>query len=84
LLIIRRDTSVCLKMLKDGPNLLDPDIRVFSHRQFNAMSKLIVFVYPSKMGDPILWSRFIHVAADIVPRRVLRFVDSLMAIIDLT
>jgi hypothetical protein len=44
LLIIGRDTSVHLKALKDGLDLLDPDIRVFTRRQSDAMSKLIVFV----------------------------------------
>jgi hypothetical protein len=52
-LIIGHDTSVCPKALKDGPDLLDPDIRVSTHCQSDAISKLIVFLNPSKVGDTI-------------------------------
>jgi hypothetical protein len=53
LLVIRCDTSICPKVLKDGPDLLDPDIRVFTCCQSDAMSKLIVFVDSSEVGNAI-------------------------------
>jgi hypothetical protein len=53
LLVIRCNTSVRLKALKDGPDLLDPDIGVFTCHQSDAMSKLIVFVYTGEVGDAI-------------------------------
>jgi hypothetical protein len=46
------DTSVCPKALKDGPDLLDLDLRIFTCCQSNAMSKLIVFVNPGEVEMP--------------------------------
>jgi hypothetical protein len=52
--VIRQDTSVCPKVLKDGLDPLDPDLRIFTCCQSNAMSELIVFVYPDEVRNAIV------------------------------
>jgi hypothetical protein len=58
--MIKQDTSVCLKALKDDPDLLDPDLRIFTCCQFNAMSELIVFVNPSEVRNAVAFLKVLQ------------------------